>query len=72
MPLYNIAPHLHECPNFFRTQTFANRKGVCVHDVVSDESAAILAEYAVNNICFRAAPQEQNGTDDDAIRRTVA
>lgn len=46
IPVYNIAEHLRQCLDSVTAQTLAELEIICVDDGSTDESPAILAEYA--------------------------
>ena len=58
IPVYNSAPWLHECLNSALRQTGVNIQIICVNDGSTDQSAAILSEYANihNNIVVITQP----------------
>ncbi|MDR2030148.1 MAG: glycosyltransferase family 2 protein [Puniceicoccales bacterium] len=49
IPIYNGAEHLRDCLNSVLSQTFRNIEIVCVDDGSTDESPAILAEFAARD-----------------------
>ena len=53
MPVYNVALYLRECLDSVRAQTFTDWECICVDDGSTDESPAILAEYAKQDKRFR-------------------
>lgn len=48
VPVYNVALYLRECLDSILTQTYTNFTVFAVDDGSTDESGAILDEYAVN------------------------
>lgn len=46
VPVYNVERYLSECLNSILKQTFNNLEIICINDGSTDNSAAILAEFA--------------------------
>lgn len=46
IPVYNVAPYLHECLNSVIAQTYTDWEAICVDDGSTDGSDKILDEYA--------------------------
>ena len=61
VPVYNVAPYLRECLNSVLAQTFAGWECLCVDDGSTDESGAILDEYAQKDSRFRVFHQANAG-----------
>ena len=61
VPVYNVAPYLHECLDSVQAQTFADWECLCVDDGSTDESGAILDEYAKKDVRFRVFHKKNSG-----------
>ena len=61
IPVYNVAPYLRECLDSVLTQTFADWECLCVDDGSTDESGAILDEYAQKDPRFRVFHKVNGG-----------
>lgn len=61
VPVYNVAPYLRECLNSVLAQTFADWECLCVDDGSTDESGAILDEYAKKDHRFRVFHKKNGG-----------
>lgn len=61
IPIYNVAPYLRECLDSVLAQTFSNWECLCVDDGSTDESGAILDEYATRDPRFRVFHQPNAG-----------
>ena len=61
IPVYNVAPYLRECLDSVLNQTFADWEAICIDDGSTDESGAILDEYAAKDNRFRGFHQENVG-----------
>ena len=61
IPIYNVAPYLRECLDSVLAQTFADWEAICVDDGSTDESGAILDEYAARDSRFRIIHQKNAG-----------
>lgn len=61
IPVYNVAPFLHECLNSILLQTFEDWECLCVDDGSTDGSSAILDEYAAKDSRFRIFHKENGG-----------
>ena len=61
IPVYNVAPYLRECLDSVLKQTFADWEAICVDDGSTDESGAILDEYAAKDKRFRAVHKRNGG-----------
>lgn len=61
IPVYNVAPYLRECLDSVLAQTFADWEAICVDDGSTDESGAILDEYAARDSRFRVFHKENGG-----------
>ena len=46
VPVYNVERYLRQCLDSLVNQTYRNIEIICVNDGATDESGAILAEYA--------------------------
>lgn len=49
VPVYNVEPHLRKCLDSVTQQTYENIEIICVDDGSTDNSPAILAEYAARD-----------------------
>lgn len=61
VPVYNVAPYLRECLDSVLAQTFANWECLCVNDGSTDDSGAILDEYAEKDSRFRVFHKKNGG-----------
>lgn len=61
VPVYNVAPYLRECLDSVLHQTFNDWECVCVNDGSTDESGAILDEYARKDKRFRVFHKPNGG-----------
>lgn len=61
VPVYNVAPYLHECLDSLLAQTFADWEAICVDDGSTDSSGTILDEYARKDARIRAVHQGNRG-----------
>lgn len=61
VPVYNMAKYLRVCLDSLRKQTFVDWECVCVDDGSTDESGAILDEYASRDARFRVIHQKNAG-----------
>ena len=69
IPVYNVAPYLRECLDSVLAQTFTDWEAICVDDGSTDESGAILDEYAAKDKRFRVFHQPNAGV---SVARNVA
>ena len=53
LPIYNAGPYLREALDSLLAQTFDNFEAICVNDGSTDNSLAILREYAAKDIRIR-------------------
>ena len=61
IPVYNVAPYLRECLDSVLAQTFTDWEAICVDDGSTDESGAILDEYAEKDSRFKVIHQQNAG-----------
>lgn len=61
IPVYNVAPYLRECLDSVLAQTFTDWECLCVDDGSTDESGAILDEYAQKDPRIRVLHQANAG-----------
>lgn len=61
IPVYNVAPYLRECLDSVLAQTFTDWEAICVDDGSTDDSGAILDEYAANDSRFHVTHQANAG-----------
>ena len=61
IPVYNVAPYLRECLDSVLAQTFTDWEAICVDDGSTDDSCAILDEYAAKDVRFRVVHQPNRG-----------
>ena len=69
IPVYNTAPWLARCLDSICAQTYRNLEILCVNDGSTDNSAEILAEYAVKDSRIKVFTQENAGLS--AARNTA-
>lgn len=60
LPVYNAKPWLRDCLDSIRAQTFANWECICVDDGSTDDSSAILGEFATKDSRFRVFRRERS------------
>lgn len=61
IPVYNVEDYLRECLDSVLGQTFTDWEAVCIDDGSTDDSAAILSEYAARDSRFRIITQPNGG-----------
>lgn len=61
LPVYNVAPYLRACLDSIIGQDFQDMEIICVNDGSTDESPAILAEYARRDPRIRIVDQTNRG-----------
>lgn len=61
VPVYNVAPYLRECLDSLLAQTYNNFTVFAVDDGSTDESGAVLDEYAVKDPRFIVIRQKNGG-----------
>ena len=61
MPVYNNARYLRQTLASMRWQTFTDWEAVCVNDGSTDESLAILQQFAAADSRFQIVDQENQG-----------
>ena len=59
VPVYNVAPYLNECLDSILTQTYTNFTVFAVDDGSTDESGAILDEWASKDTRFVVIRQKK-------------
>lgn len=69
IPVYNVAPYLRECLDSVLAQTFADWEAICVDDGSTDESGAILDEYAAKDTRFKVLHRHNAGV---SVARNIA
>lgn len=69
VPVYNTAPWLRQCLDSICTQSYQNLEILCVDDGSTDNSAEILAEYALKDPRIKVFTQENAGLS--AARNTA-
>ena len=69
IPVYNAAPYLRTCLDSVSEQTLCDIEILCVNDGSTDNSAAILAEYAADDSRFKILSQKKNMGAATARRR---
>ena len=62
IPVYNVELYLRECLNSVLQQSFADWEVVCVNDGSTDNSSAILEEYAAIDERIKVVKQPNAGT----------
>ena len=68
IPVYNVAPYLHDCLDSVLSQTFADWEAICVDDGSTDGSGDILDEYVAKD--GRIKVIHQNNAGASAARNT--
>lgn len=63
IPVYNVAPYLRRCLDSVLAQSFTDWEAICVNDGSTDDSAAILDEYAAKDNRIKVIHQENNGVN---------
>ena len=61
IPVYNVAPYLHECLDSVLAQTFGDWECLCVDDGSTDGSGEILDDYVKRDARFRVIHQVNGG-----------
>ena len=61
VPVYNVAPYLHQCMDSLVNQTYPHIEIVCVDDGSTDESGTILEEYAARDDRVKVIHQKNAG-----------
>ena len=61
IPVYNVEPYLRECLDSVLGQTFTDWEAICVDDGSTDNSGAILDEYAAKDNRFKVIHQQNAG-----------
>lgn len=61
IPVYNVESYLRECLDSVLCQTFQDWEAICVNDGSSDNSLAILDEYAAKDSRFKVVSQANGG-----------
>ena len=61
VPVYNVASYLRECLDSILTQTYTSFTVFAVDDGSTDESGAILDEYAVKDLRLIVIHQKNGG-----------
>lgn len=61
VPVYNVAPYLRECLDSVLAQTFTDWECLCIDDGSTDDSGAILDEYAQKDPRFRVLHKKNGG-----------
>lgn len=61
IPVYNVESYLRECLDSVLCQTFQDWEAICVNDGSSDNSLAILDEYAAKDSRFKVVSQTNGG-----------
>ena len=61
IPVYNVEKYLAECLESVRIQSFKDWEAICVNDGATDNSPAILKEFAAKDPRFRIIEQENGG-----------
>lgn len=61
VPVYNVAPYLRQCMDSIVGQTLREIEIICIDDGSTDDSPAILREYAALDARVTILPQENQG-----------
>lgn len=70
IPVYNVELYLRQCLESVLAQTFSDFEAICVNDGSTDDSLAILKEFAAKDPRFRIIEQPNGGLS--AARNTGA
>lgn len=62
LPVYNVAPYLHQSLDSIVNQTLKNIEIICVDDGSTDESGKILDEYQAKDPRFKVIHKKNEGT----------
>lgn len=61
MPIYNAQPYLRQCLDSIKGQTLQDIEVLCVNDGSTDDSLAVLEEYAAADSRFKVLTKENGG-----------
>lgn len=61
MPVYNVAKYLPQCLDSIVLQTYKNLEIICINDGSTDDSAAILEDYAKRDKRIKIITQKNQG-----------
>lgn len=61
IPVYNVEKYLRECLDSVIAQSFTDWEAICVNDGATDDSLAILEEYAAKDNRFKVISQVNGG-----------
>ncbi len=61
IPVYNVESYLRDCLDSVMHQTFQGWEAICVNDGSTDDSLAILGEYAAKDDRFKVISQTNGG-----------
>jgi glycosyltransferase involved in cell wall biosynthesis len=64
IPAYNVTPYLRECLDSVLSQSFIDWEAICIDDGSTDETGAILDEYAKKDTRLRVFHQENAGVSN--------
>lgn len=64
VPVHNVAPWLRECLDSVLAQTFSDWEAICVDDGSTDDSGAILDEYAAKDTRIKVLHTENRGVSE--------
>ena len=62
LPVYNVADYLRECLDSLINQTYSNLEIICVNDGSTDNSLAILQEYAAKDSRIKVFDRVNSGS----------
>ncbi len=62
IPVYNVEPYLRECLDSVLKQSYDDWEAICVNDGSTDNSAAILEDYAALDERIKVVKQPNEGT----------
>ena len=62
IPVYNVDKYIRVCLDSVRSQSFSDWEALCVNDGSTDNSAAILEEYAARDPRIKVLTQSNSGT----------
>lgn len=61
IPVYNVEKYLHECLESVCVQSFTDWEAICVNDGATDNSPAILKDFATKDPRFKIIEQKNSG-----------
>ena len=70
LPVYNVENYLRQCLDSVMVQTLKDIEIICVDDGSSDDSPAILEDFARKDSRIRILTQQNAGAEHESQRRT--